>query len=246
MENIMISNISYKLSTFADYSNISYTSENMMKVMRAFEGLELLPGIAQEISADGNTSRRIQLTSANGALTITVYSNRMDAEITSLEKTGFSENEKEKLLPELCELIICMYDEFKQIMPIPNRLAWFTSYVNFELDGEKKKKFREKFIKPTHFYESNLTDEFMVRYAGRENVKINESEEKMNFITTISRWLTDQGTNMEVDGYRIDFDINTWQENRKNRFYNEDIKAFVEKSIAFQKCLEEDFIYEFK
>ena len=51
---------------------------------------------------------------------------------------------------------------------------------------------------------------------------------------------------MEVDGYRIDFDINTWQENRKNRFYNEDIKAFVEKSIAFQKCLEEDFIYEFK
>ncbi len=242
----MISNISYKLSTFADYSGISYTSANMMKAMQAFEGLELLPGVAQEISPDGNASRRIQLVSANGALTITVYSTRIDVEITSLEKAGFSDLEKEKILPDLENIISSLYEKFNQIMPIPNRIAWFTSYVYFEIDSEKKNKFRETFIKPTHFYGTNLTDEFMVRYAGREDVRINELDEKFNIITTITRWLTDQGTNMEVDGYKIDFDINTWQENKKNRFEKEDIKEFVKKSIEFQKSLEEDFIDEFK
>ena len=101
-------------------------------------------------------------------------------------------------------------------------------------------------MKPISFYESNATDEFMVRYSGREKVQLDNFEETLNILTTITRFLANQGTNVEIDGYKIDFDINTWQKNRKNRFDGNTVISFVEKATEFQEKLEADFINVYK
>ena len=242
----MIANISYKLSAFADYTDISYTSENVLKIITALKEMDLLPGVVQEILVDGNASRRIQLTSVNGDLVVTIFSSRIDAEITSLNKSGFADKERKELIPQLCGIIRTLFEVFGETIPIANRLAWFVSYVNFEIDAEEKKSFREAFLKPISFYESNATDEFMVRYSGREQVQLDNFEETLNILTTITRFLANQGTNVEIDGYKIDFDINTWQKNRKNRFDGNTVISFVEKATEFQEKLEADFINVYK
>lgn len=53
----MVSNISYKLSAFADYTNISYTSEKIMRAINAFKGLDFLPNVISEMLADGSASQ---------------------------------------------------------------------------------------------------------------------------------------------------------------------------------------------
>ena len=88
----MVANISYKLSAFADYTNISYTSENIMKVIGAFKSQDFLPNVVSEMLADGSISQRIQLRNTSGSLSITILSERVDIEWSAGRKEGFSED----------------------------------------------------------------------------------------------------------------------------------------------------------
>lgn len=195
----MVSNISYKLSAFADYTNISYTSEKIMRAINAFKGLDFLPNVISEMLAGGSVSQRIQLRTASGGLSITILSERIDVELSSGRKEGFSDDEKKSLRSEIYQLLKTVY-------------------------------------------QSNSTDDLLVRFSGRDESSIAGHLETINAITTISRLISVPGALIEVDGYKIDFDINTWQENRKNRFDCPNIENFIAVACEYQNKLEADFI----
>lgn len=243
---MMISNISYKLSLFADYMDIAYTNENIFKIMSVFTGENILPGVISEVMQNGNTSKRLQFVSENGAIVVTILSSRIDVEITSLDKSGFTGEEIEQLSEKLQEIIVKIYKAFSDKIPDANRLAWFVTYMNFELSSEEKKNYRNMFVKQIPFYESNMTDEFMVRYSGTKDITINGILENVNAITTISYIVFNQGIDAEIDGYKIDFDINTWQGNRKNRFNTDNLSEFVNEARKVQSELEVDFINDYR
>ena len=111
---------------------------------------------------------------------------------------------------------------------------WFTSYVYFEQTEEEKKKYRNKFLNELEFFKEGRLDDINAVYAARRDIRIGEREERLNVLTTISRYLAGVGTDKEVDGFQIDYDINTWQGNRKNRFSAEEIEEFISGSFDIQ------------
>lgn len=139
-------------------------------------------------------------------------------------------------------MLSTVYQLFDEVIPMANRVAWFVSYVLFEIDDDEKQEYINRFLKKPTFYQSNCTDDLLVRFSGRSEYNLAGRKEIINVITTISRLLSSPGAPIEVDGYKIDFDINTWQENRKNRFDCSNIENFISVACEYQNNLEADFI----
>lgn len=162
--------------------------------------------------------------------------------MSSGRKEGFSDDEKKSLRSEIYQLLKTVYQLFDEVIPIANRVAWFVSYVLFEIGDNEKEEYINRFLKRPAFYQSNSTDDLLVRFSGRDESSIAGHLETINAITTISRLISVPGAPIEVDGYKIDFDINTWQENRKNRFDYPNIENFIAVACEYQNKLEADFI----
>jgi len=239
----MIANIGYRFTTFADYSMLGFSQENMNKIFKACEGIELIPSVIQELAPEIGNSQRMRFITNTG-LSIAIMSNRIDIDILSRKKEGFSEEEICKISVLLLKIMSSIYSAFDYEIQNANRLAWCKTCICLDLSQDYKKKFREHFLKPINFYKDILTDEFSVQYCGRKLVKISNNsltEENINILTTINKNSYPDGFN-EADCYIINFDINTVPENKKNRFDVDSFQSFVKKAQEIQNELEVDFL----
>lgn len=237
----MLSNISYKFSTFADYSNIMYSQDNIRILMDAFRADDFLPGMVNQIAPDARIPQRLQLSSANQLCRITILNERIDMEIYSDQKSGFAKEKVDEIRQLMVESMQKIYKAFEASIPDAYRLAWNVSYVYFEVSQEEMMQFRSRFLKDPSFYQENATDEFVARFAGRISREIAGRPEMHNVLTTIERLFPTPGIGYQVDGYKIGFDINTHQANRKNRFADTDFKEFMDGAYRIQNHLEDDF-----
>lgn len=238
----MVSNITYRFSAFSDYSMITYNKDDVIRILNDFEGVNLAPAIVQEIMPLGISNQRMQFMAQNGLLLITISSERINIQITSDRKEGFTTDEisdiKDKMVSYMCKLT----DIFSDRVDLPYRLAWFTSYVYFDQSEEEKKKYRDKFLREIDYFVNDRLDDMVARYGAQRKVSISNQEELLNVIFTVNRHIQDKGTDMEVDGYKSDFDINTWQGKRISRFEKNTYKEFIEKSIEEQMKLKDEVI----
>lgn len=241
-EMIMVSNITYKLSCFADYSQLKYNKEDIITILKAYDNVILTPSIITEMLQNGEVSQRMQFSAQGGLLMITILSQRIDIQITSNDKNGFTDEDVSKVHANLLDNMKKILSIFGDRIADPYRLAWFTSYVYFELTDEEKTNFRNKFLNELEFFREGRLDDINVVYGARRNIKIADREERLNVLTTIFGYLTDVGTDEEVNGFRIDYDINTWQGNRKNRFTHKDIEEFISGSLNIQYSLNKEIL----
>ena len=229
----MVANIFYKLTCFADYSPLTYNKRDIINVMNAIDEFDLSPSLLQEIDGNG-ASQRMQFTGNNGGLLISVGSERIDIQLSSNRREGFTNEEVEKVQKALLYCMTKLYEVFGKRVPLPYRLAWNTAYVYFDIDQNKKEEYRDRFQVKNPFFSKNPLEDMVVRYGARRDTVIGgRDDEKVNIITTIGRFLTSIGDN-EVDGYQIEHDINTWQMNRINRFTGNDIVEFIKKAYKIQ------------
>ena len=240
----MFSNVIYKLSAFSDYSSISYNQQDIIEIMQKFNDLNLVPSVFQEVLPNGALSKRMQFVGNNGLILFIINSGRIDIQITSEKKEGFSKDE----IPNIKTKIISIYDDLYTILDKlasdPNRLAWYTSYIYFELIDLQKEQYRNRFLKDISFFNDGRLDDMVVRYATRKETDIDALKEKINIITTINRIEDFIGPDSPVDGYKIEYDINTWQGNKKNRFTTTNVETFINISMNYQEKLNKEFIYE--
>lgn len=237
----MLSNISYKFSTFADYSNIMYSQDNIRILLDVFGDNDFLPGMVNQIAPDARIPQRLQLSSANQLCSITILNERIDMEIYSDQKSGFPKQNIVEIRQLMAESMQKIYKAFEISIPDAYRLAWNVAYVYFEVSQEEMMQFRSRFLKDSSFYQENATDEFIARFAGRVSKEIGGRPEMHNVLTTIERLFPTPGIGYQVDGYKIGFDINTHQANRKNRFTDIDFKEFITGAYQIQNQLESDF-----
>ena len=238
----MISNITYKLSTFSNYSFLSYNKNDVIKVLSVFDDPTLAPGTMQEIHFDGVVSQRMQFVAQNGLFVMVINSDRIDISLTSNEREGFSKAKIPEIVEELTKSMEKLFSVFEDRVSIPNRLAWNTSYVYFDISEDEKKLFRARFLKDLEFFENSRLDDTVIRYAGQREAIIENQLEKINVLATINSYVTDPGTEIEINGFRIDYDINTWQGNRLNRFHSPGIKEFVDKAVLLQNELNNEIL----
>ncbi len=238
----MVSNITYRLSAFSDYSLIAYNKDDVIKILSDFTDVILTPVVISEMLTGNTVSQRMQFLAQNGLLIITIFSERIDIQITSNRKDGFQPEEVEDVKQKIGQYMNLILNVFSDRVSPPHRLAWFTSYVYFEQSDEEKNAYRNKFLKELNYFKTNRLDDTIARFGARRTVEICGREETLNVLLTINRHILDQGTDMEVDGYKADYDINTWQGNRVNRFSIDDIKDFIEQAFIQQKALNEEVL----
>ena len=237
-----IANIMYKLICFANYNDLDYNKEDVIKILGAFDDPTIAPSVVSEIRVDGVVKQRMQFTAQNGLFSITINSGRIDIQLTSNDKLGFVSDKLPEVRNYLIESLAKLYTIFDSRAPIPHRLAWNTSYVYFEISQDEKNAYRNKFLRELEFFKENRLEDTLIRYAGQREATISAEREKINVLATINSYITDPGTEIEVNGFKIDYDINTWQGNRRNRFEVGSFSEFVERATEIQKALNEEIL----
>ena len=239
----MIANVLYRFSIFADFQFITYNKQNIIKLLKVFDNEEFLPSVIQELLPTGVIAQRIQLIAKDGFSSITFLSERIDIQIIASRKEGFNNVEIKSNKDLLANYMKTIYDVFSDVIPEANRLAWIVDYVNFELTSEQKSLFKNRFQKELPFFKEGETEDMLIRYSAKKRSSVNNKEEVFNVITTIGKWLTNPQTELEIDGYKIEYDINTDGNNKKNRFDKESFDDFISKASAFQEEMNKEFVY---
>ena len=156
----MIANVMCRLSAFADYSILTYDSKDVTKVMNAFDKYNFAPSQIQEVSSQGFITQRMGFSDMKNHISVVINEQRMDLTRVAGDKQGFNGKDLIETNELFLEIYRVLYDIFKDRAPIPHRLAWYTNYVIFEMTDEKKKEFRDKFLKELVF--STKTDVWMI------------------------------------------------------------------------------------
>lgn len=234
----MVSTILYRFTTFADYVNLSFSQQNMKKLLDVFADENLIPSVMKEPMPDGRVAQRLRLGAASQLISVSLFSGRINIEMLSDKKEGFG-TEQQLVIDTMDKYIKKIYYAFENEIQDAYRLAWGVKNVYFEIDEQERKAYRNRFLKENTFYEDCYTDEFMAQYVGARQVQINNRQEKMNILTTISRWFPDSGLGnaASVDGYGVDFDINTHQAQHKNRFSADVFRQFMNVAVELQEEL---------
>ena len=240
---MIIANIFCRLAIFGDFESLEYSKENLFKAMNSF--IEpVTPRIVQERYSDGNISQRMQLVLKNGMFVITIASGYIDVQYTTNKRTGFESSDLPTVRKEMKNALKKVYTAFSNQVNKPYRLAWNTTYLCYDMTDDERISYRNQFLHEPEFFKENRSNDTLIRYGCQKTVVINYREEKINAIATVSDSRVNLGSGVAVNGYKIDYDINTWQENMNCRFDTDDLSDFVEKSAEIQKEMNEEMLPE--
>lgn len=241
----MLSNIKYRLSCFADYSNIYYNSEKVDKIISKFSDSILIPSILPEADSVGIVRNGILLTDQTKLFSIAIMGGRIDATLVAGNKEGFEPEKIDEIKHQLINSFNSVYDVFSESIQDAYRMAWYTEYVYFEIDDNHIISYKDKFAKPVDCIKGIETTEFSTKYSAIDLAEIDEKNEKYNLITNINRIQPGSGGFYDrVNGYMIGFDINTHQNSKKNRINMMNFEKYVDTAIEFQEKLKRGFIDE--
>lgn len=237
----MVSNIIYRLSLFADYTQLAYNKQDMISILNAFDNT-MIPVLFQETMGDGSTNQRMQFSTPDQTEVIKLGADRIDIQLASNTKEGFNGDHLEEIKEKLFYYYTKIHEVFHERVQMAYRLAWFTSFVFFDIGDQERQAFRDRFIKQIDFFNQNRLEDTIVRYGAQRDADISNNMERINVIMTISRYKATFGIDNEADGYLIDYDINTWQGNRTNRFGIEAVKEFEIGALSIQNDLNKEII----
>ena len=239
---MLVANIMYKLLTFANYSMLSYNKEDVNKILNIFDDVTIAPFVVTETRQDGISSQRMHFVSQDGLFVVQINTDRIDISLYSNQKEGFSDEERKDAQRNLITTITNLYDIFLKRASIPHRLAWITSYVYFDINDEEIKLFRQKFLKDLDFFKDTNVNDNIARYAKQDNIQINDNNERINILATINSYVSSNRPEFEVNGFKIDYDINTWQGNGANRFSISSIPQFIDCALIIQTELNKEIL----
>lgn len=239
----MQANISCMLSSFADYTALSYSKDDVIAMLSRSDDESMVPSLLQEIPPNGIPSQRMQFTAQNGTRVMTVGSNRIDITATTNAPDGFVGRSAELAANELVSNLTLAYEVFGDRAPDASRLAWNTSYIRFAADKDDYDAFRDRFLCKIGFFQKGRLDDMIARFGASRDVEICGQNERLNVLVTVNSYVQRplDGT-PSVTGFRIDYDINTWQGNGKNRFMTEHFRSFVQVARAIQAQLDEELL----
>ena len=193
---------------------------------------------------NGEVSQRMQFTIQfkDKVTTIIIADDRIDVQVDSRGKNGFNSELRPEIKKNMLLYMQNILELFSDRTALPYRLAWFTSYIYFEVSNEEKVRFRNKFLCELDFFKTNRLDDMIARYAAKRDITIKGNNERINVVTTISRYFNNVAPDKEVDGFQIDYDINTWQGNRRSRFDDKSIEVFAISALEIQDTLNKDIL----
>lgn len=220
----MLANISYKITVFADFSVLKPEPSTVIEFLQEFTDYNLMPAVADNLQLGNMAMPNFVFALEQNYKKIMIFNNRIDFLCVAKETEGFHEDEISQITVQAADLISRI---IKKCRNKGQRLGIYKEFVLYQLSSEENKKFaKEKFGFIPYYADSEII-ECGIRTVARESIKIKkDTEELCNMITTINRINVDGFENPHIEGFKIDFDLNTYQGNTTPRFEIEEIKNF--------------------
>lgn len=188
-------------------------------LLNAFDGTEFMPNTVQAMQLGPVTETRqvLNLVTKKSEWSIEFEPNRINLIkrlVSGIDDIG-TVQEFTRDASRFCILLS------KVIQKNANRLSYVTKGILPEMKDDELSSIRSKLQNLPTFYIENPPVEWTTRNVARYEVKINDNPELLNVITDINRVTIPRqmkGEKKELDRIEINFDINTYQKNKDQRF----------------------------
>ncbi len=239
-------NMLYKASIFANLNDIVPSPEIIIKLTDLLKSYSFIPStFGEKITSSQKSNMRLLFTLPNNEWIIKFGTERMDIEKNALDSSGTNMGEIIDFMKTANELIETIFREFKKK---GRRIALNTSIMLEEMSNTQLNSIYEIFINPIAFYKSNPPTQWATRSISRFEYKVNAIDEEVNIITDISRArgvFLDDSAGKAFDRIKIDFDVNTLDNNHDTRFFN--VLEFLHQALESRNNIISDIeraIYE--
>jgi|GEM_PF-6242776 len=233
--------LNMQASIFVNLMDIGPTPEYITLFVKEFADLGFLPSTVQEIGETGSLTRLSLKTHDNGWL-IVLGSNRLDIIQSSTDSKGLNILSEEDFVRRALEY----YGKIdKHFTRKANRVALSSGFLLSKLDSTELDKIYTKLNNPINTYLVNKPDEWNNRVSSILYKEINGIQEKVNFISQISRV---KGVIRELSGFQnfdrieLKFDLNTHQDNVNSRFDAVGITDYFSKVVSWNNQIKEEIL----
>jgi hypothetical protein len=232
-------NLKYQSAIFLNAVDISPKPDTLTYFISKFADKELIPGTFQELGPSG-VMERFYLKDSEGKWSIEFSSNRIDIVKAN---ANIGKTEMGSIAEFNSEVSKCIDIIFYKFPKKANRLAFVTTHIIHEISQKEISSIFNKLFNPIPTYRENELSEWKSRMVSRINKEFNKRTELHNFITEINRLKGKLNINSKtenVERLQIKLDINTFQGNTDYRFEIEDIKAYYNSVVHWERALRDE------
>jgi len=224
----MLTNISYKVSAFADFSMLEPAPATVIDLLQDFTDYNLMPAVTDNLQIGSMTMPNFVFALEQNYKKIAIFNNRIDFLCIAKESEGFNNENIHQMTNQASDIIGRVLSKCGDKS---HRLGIYKEFILYKLNSEKNKLFTKEKFGFIPYYKDSEIIECGLRTVARECIKIQDNmEELCNIITTLNRISgLEDPQQTAIDGYKIDFDLNTYQGNTTARFEKESLISFCNK-----------------
>lgn len=240
----MLANISYKVSAFADFSSLSEEPATVIEFLQDFSDYGMMPAVGDNFNLGNMPMPKFAFAMEQNQKRITIFADRIDFLSVANAESGFTAEEIKTMTGQAADIIGRLLEKYGKK---GYRLAVYKEYMLFKLTKEEGNCFAREKFGYVPYYEDKDMVECSSRVVAREMVEFQGEKELCNIITMINRVNFERIENLHsilMDGFKIDFDLNTYQDNTAPRFEGEAIGEFCEKMNEKSECLIREILGE--
>lgn len=226
--------VNYRATIFTE--TISATSDNVARLVSCFADKQLLPNIYNEL-VEGQTSFSsvLELKNIDGSFVIKFGLNRVD--IFRIKQTPSMDIGS---IEDFCKLSKDCLKKILDMFPQKiSRVALFISGIFKEISSSNMKDIYSNIFNTTPFIDASSLVEWNTRQVMRINFNIGSlGEELVNFVLNLSKGELTLNNNGQInmsDRIIIEIDTNTYQHNKNERFGYDEVSAFWDKAVLFNR-----------
>lgn len=241
----MLANISYKVSAFVDFTNLEAEPKTVIDILQEFNNYSMMPAVADAFEFGNMPVPKLAFAMERNQKKIMIFNDRIDFLSVANTEGGFTEEEVGQMTAEAADIMGRLFQKYERKA---YRLAIYKEYMLFKLAKEKSSTFaKEKFGYIPYYRDSDIV-ECSSRVVARENIEVQAGKQELcNMITMISRVDFERMEGFQkimLDGFKLDFDLNTFQGNITPRFEGDAIISFCQKMNEKSEVLVKQIIGE--
>lgn len=226
----MLANISYKVSAFVDFTNLEAEPKTVIDILQEFSDYNMMPAVADAFEFGNMPVPKLAFAMERNQKKIMIFNDRIDLLSVASTESGFTAEEIEQMTAQAADIMGRLFQKYERKS---YRLAIYKEYMLFKLTKEESSTFaKEKFGYIPYYRDSDIV-ECSSRVVARENIEVQAGKQELcNMITVINRVNFERMEGLQavmMDGFKLDFDLNTFQGNAVPRFEKEDIISFCQK-----------------
>ncbi len=225
----MLSNISYKVSAFADFTGLEPNPQSVIDILQEFNDYGMMPAVADGFEFGNMPAPKLYFALEQNRKKITINDDRIDYLCIANTEEGFGSEDIAQMTEQATDIIGRFLRKYEKKA---YRLAIYKEYMLFKLTKEQSRKFaKDKFGTMPYYKDADIV-ECSSRVVARDTIKVQEEPELSNIITMINRVDFERMEGLHsvmMDGFKLDFDLNTFQGNMVPRFEQEHIIDFCSK-----------------